>query len=57
MNANQIDNTVRKMLENLDINVNEMLRNADVETLNELKDEFWISLLNIQIDDLIEEKS
>jgi hypothetical protein len=50
MTADQIDNTVRKMLENLDINVSEMLRKADAETLEELRNEFWVELLNIDID-------
>lgn len=54
MTANEIDNTVRKMLENLDIDVNDILDLADRDTLVELRDEFWVHLMNIDIDGKIE---
>jgi hypothetical protein len=56
MTADQIDNTVRKMLENLDREVHDILEIADKETLVQLKDEFWVRLINIDIDGIIEQK-
>ena len=52
MNADQMDNVVRKMLERLDCEVGQMLGELDEKTLNELKANppMWVNLMNIDLD-------